>query len=230
MVPGGSLAELRDVTKVFRGKKNPVQALGGISFSLAPGELVGYLGPNGAGKTTTVRILLGLLKPSSGTVMVRTQRVGFVLDVPSLYPQLSLRDNFRFYARLLGVPFEAAVAKLEQVGMAGHLEEKVETFSLGMKKRAELARALLNEPELLLLDEPASGLDPEAQAALRAVLEQQRAAGAAILVTSHDLYNMQLVATRFLFLKAGRIVGDVPASEVTSSQTLEALYRERMGG
>jgi len=156
--------------------------------------------------------------------------VGFVLDVPSLYPQLSLRDNFRFYARLLGVPFEAAVAKLEQVGMAGHLEEKVETFSLGMKKRAELARALLNEPELLLLDEPASGLDPEAQAALRAVLEQQRAAGAAILVTSHDLYNMQLVATRFLFLKAGRIVGDVPASEVSSSQTLEALYRERMGG
>jgi len=223
------IVNVRGLSKIFVSKKTRQQALGGISFSIGQGELVGYLGPNGAGKTTTVRILLGLLRPSGGTVEVNARRIGFVLDVPSLYPQLTLKDNLQFYAGFLGVPFSRAIELLDQVGMCAHLDGKVGTFSLGMKKRAELARALLNEPDLLLLDEPMSGLDPAAQAELRDILKGQMSHGVSMLVTSHDLYNIQLLATRFLFLKRGLIMGDVPASNVASSQMLEALYHDRMG-
>lgn len=229
MPNAGVMVNVRHLSKIFINKKTQLQALGGISFSIGRGELVGYLGPNGAGKTTTVRILLGLLKPSGGTVEVHARRMGFVLDVPSLYPQLTLGDNLRFYSAFLGVPFTNAMDRLTQVGMSAHLNEKVGTFSLGMKKRAELARALLNEPDLLMLDEPMSGLDPSAQAQLRDILKEQVERGVSVLVTSHDLYNIQLLATRFLFLKGGLIAGDVPAAKVASGQMLEALYHDTMG-
>jgi len=229
MPSDGVIVNVSDLSKIFVNRKTRLQALGGISFSIGQGELVGYLGPNGAGKTTTVRVLLGLLRPSGGTVEVHARRIGFVLDVPSLYPQLTLDDNLRFYSTFLGVPFTNALDRLTQVGMSAHLNEKVGTFSLGMKKRAELARALLNEPDLLMLDEPMSGLDPSAQAELRDILEEQMSHGVSMLVTSHDLYNIQLLATRFLFLKRGLIAGDVPASNVTSGQMLETLYHDTMG-
>jgi len=223
------IVNVLNLSKIFSRKNVHSQALGGISFSIDRGEVVGYLGPNGAGKTTTVRILLGLLKPTGGTVKVHAQRVGFVLDVPSLYPQLTLKDNLQFYSGFLDVPFSRALDLLKQVGMAAHLDRELGTFSRGMKKRVELARALLNEPDLLLLDEPLSGLDPAAQAGFRDILKEQMSQGVSMLVTSHDLYNIQLLATRFLFIKAGLIQGDVPASKITSSEMLEALYHSKIG-
>jgi ABC-type multidrug transport system ATPase subunit len=229
MPKNNSLVDISNLSKVFINKKKHQQALGGISFSIGRGELVGYLGPNGAGKTTTVKILLGLLRPTGGTANVYTRRLGFVLDVPSLYSQLTLRDNIHFYSKFLGVPLSRALDRLAQVGMSAYLDGKVGTFSLGMRKRVELARALLNEPELLLLDEPMSGLDPTAQVALREILKEQMLKGVSMLVASHDLYNMQLLGTRFIFLKSGQIVSDVPASSVASDHELESFYHNVMG-
>lgn len=229
MPKNNSLVDICNLSKIFINKKTRQQALGGISFSIGRGELVGYLGPNGAGKTTTVKILLGLLRPTGGTAKVYTKRLGFVLDVPSLYPQLTLRDNIHFYSKFLGIPFNLSLDRLAQVGMSAYLDGKVGTFSLGMKKRAELARALLNEPDLLLLDEPMSGLDPAAQADLREILKEQMSKGVSMLVTSHDLYNMKLLGTRFIFLKSGLIVSDVPASNVASDHELEAFYHNVIG-
>jgi ABC-2 type transport system ATP-binding protein len=229
MASDGVLLRVTGLSKVFETKKARVAALSAVSFSMCRGEMVGYLGSNGAGKTTTVRAILGLLKPTAGTVEIQAQRVGFVLDVPSLYPQLTLKDNLRFYSALLGVPFERAKDCLALVGMSGHVDARVGTFSLGMKKRAELARALLNQPELLLLDEPFSDLDPSAQADLREILREQRSTGVSMLLTSHDLYNVQLLSTRFFFLKQGRLVRDLPASSASSSRELEILYHATLG-
>ena len=217
------------LSKVFENRKERVEALAGVSFSIRKGEAVGYLGLNGAGKTTTVRAILGLLRPSAGIVETKAQRVGFVLDVPSLYPQRTLKDNLGFYSAVLGVPFERAKDCLALVGMSAHIDARVGTFSLGMKKRAEIARALLNQPELLMLDEPFSGLDPSAQASLRNILREQRSTGVSMLLTSHDLYNVRLLSTRFFFLKQGRLVGDLPASSAGSSRELEILYHATLG-
>jgi len=223
-----SVVSLQEVSKVFEKGGRTVKALDGMSFTVNRGEAVGLLGPNGSGKTTTVRILLGLRNPTTGRASVFAAKVGFVLDLPALYPQLTLARNLEFYADLLQVPRSAIDRRLGDVGLRGESGSRVGELSLGMKKRAEIARALLPDPDLLLLDEPTSGLDPEAQAALRAVLRAEVERGVSILMTSHDLYNVQKVCGRVLVLRHGRLVADEPAANLDPAG-LEALYLHAMG-
>lgn len=223
-----ALIQVRDLEKDFRHKQKTMKALQGVSFSVQAGESVGYLGPNGAGKTTTLRILLGLLRPSAGTAEVRARRIGFVLDTPSLYSKLTLRQNLAFYAEILKVAPPSYLRWAEEFRLTEHLDKRVMTFSLGMGKKAEIARALMTEPDLLVLDEPSSGLDPAAQADLRAILRALSAKGVSILVTSHDLYNVQQICQRYIFIKDGRIVMDQSSGEI-STQELEKLYIEKIG-
>lgn len=223
-----SVVSLQDVSKVFTKAGRSVKALDGVSFTVKGGEAVGLLGPNGSGKTTTVRILLGLRSATTGRASVFAGKVGFVLDLPALYPQLTLARNLEFYADLLEVPRNAIDRRLGDVGLRGEAGSRVGELSLGMKKRAEIARALLNDPDLLLLDEPTSGLDPEAQAELRVGLRAEVDRGVSILMTSHDLYNVQKVCGRVLVLRHGRLVADEPSASLDPAG-LEALYLNAMG-
>lgn len=229
MTARDAVVEVRALGKVFRRRGEPVEALSDVSFSIGRGEAVGFLGPNGAGKTTTVRVILGLRKPTTGEVRVRARRVGFVLDVPSLYPQLTLERNLDFYADLLGLGPGAWQVRISELGLSDLLKSRVGELSLGMRKRAELARALLGEPDVLLLDEPTSGLDPQAQETFREVLRTEVEKGASILMTSHDLFNVQKVCDRFLLIREGRIVADEAAGGRSTSD-LEQLYLAAVGG
>lgn len=228
MSPDRLAVLFQGVSKVFSKGGRTVRALDRLSFTVSRGEAVGLLGPNGSGKTTTIRILLGLRQPSEGRVSVLARKVGFVLDLPALYPQLTLARNLAFYADLLRVPRSAIDRRLGEVGLREEAGSRVEALSLGMRKRAEIARALLTDPDLLLLDEPTSGLDPEAQAELRAVLRTEVERGVSILMTSHDLYNVQKVCSRVLVLRQGRLVADEPASNLAPAG-LEELYLSAMG-
>lgn len=217
------ILEVRSLSKTYRGK-NTVPALDGVSFTVCRGDIVGYLGPNGAGKTTTIHILLGLVAADGGTFSIDAERVGFVLDSPSLYPHLTLRENLRFYANLVKADGRSALELAARVGLKDSLERKVGEFSLGMKKRAELARVLLNRPDLIFLDEPLSGLDPIGQKEVREELINLSRGGVTLFITGHDLYNIHQMCNRFLFLDRGRLAHRIENSQLNSAEELEAIY------
>src|ERR1035437_9650110 len=154
-----TVVQVRALGKEFQRRGEVVQALTDVSFSIGRGEVVGFLGPNGAGKTTTIRILLGLRRATRGEICITARRVGFVLDVPALYPHFTLERNLEFYSELLGLAPRAWEAHIPTLGLSDVVKVRVRELSLGMKKRAELARALLGEPDLLLLVDHASALD-----------------------------------------------------------------------
>lgn len=169
------MIEIQNLTKDFNGKT----VLNGISFEVEEGEIFGYLGPNGAGKTTTLRIILGLLKPTTGEVLVMgknlgddeelRKRVGVVLESDGLYDRLTAYDNLDYYAQLYGISDRKGRLKqlLEFVELYERRNDKVGDFSTGMKRKLALARSLIHEPDILFFDEPSIGLDPEAQRMVR---------------------------------------------------------------
>ena len=224
-----TVVQVRALGKEFQRRGEVVQALTDVSFSIGRGEVVGFLGPNGAGKTTTIRILLGLRRATRGEICITARRVGFVLDVPALYPHFTLERNLEFYSELLGLAPRAWEAHIPTLGLSDVVKVRVRELSLGMKKRAELARALLGEPDLLLLDEPTSGLDPQAQETFRKVLRAEAEKGVSILMTSHDLFNVQKVCDRFLVIRQGRILVDESA-DGRDAEALERLYLAAMAG
>jgi ABC-2 type transport system ATP-binding protein len=208
------MIETRHLTKVFKG----MTVLNDVSLQVADGEIFGYLGPNGAGKTTTVRLLLGLLKPTSGEALVWGQRlgestelrrkVGVVLETDGLYERLSARENLRYFARLYRVPEPKAEAErlLQFVGLAERGNDKVGNFSKGMRRKLALARAILGEPQVLFLDEPAAGLDPAAQHMVRElILQLSRERGISIFLNSHDLDEVERVCTSVAILQKGEL-------------------------
>jgi ABC-2 type transport system ATP-binding protein len=230
-VPGEGTAavHLEGVSKSF-GKK---QVLEEITFSVEKGDLFGFLGPNGAGKTTTMRIILGLLEPDRGTALVFGDRfgdsavlrlrAGVVLDEHGLYEDMTLGKNLGFYCSLYGIsrPKERTAELLAAVGLAGEEDRKVGEFSSGMEKRAALARALVNDPQILFLDEPTAGLDPEAQIGFRGVLSRlSEERGVTVFLNSHNLDEVQKICSRVGVINRGRIeVCDTVAS-------LQARYSE----
>ncbi len=212
--------------------------LRGVSFDVPAGQTVVLLGPNGAGKTTLLRILATLLKPSAGQVFVGghdsihhpeevRHLLGYVSHQPLLYPDLSARENLRFYARLYGMenPDERIDEMLAVVGLSRRTDDLVRTFSRGMVQRLTIARALLHNPPVLLLDEPDTGLDPQAAAMLAHLLREVAGAGRTILLTTHNLARGVDFADRVVVLAGGRIVADEPAHTLTSS-TLAELYAD----
>jgi heme exporter protein A len=215
--------------------------LGGVDLVVAAGETVALLGPNGAGKTTLLRVLALLLRPSAGRLALfgaaaasappaLRRRIGYVGHESLCYPDLTAGENLAFYARLYEVP--DGVRRVHELlvwaGLEGAARRPVRVYSRGMSQRLALARALLHRPELLLLDEPFTGLDPEAARALDERLLALRAAGCAVVFTTHDLERVATLATRAAILHRGRIAwtgdGGAPAGAVT------AAYRSVVGG
>lgn len=219
------MIEVRGLTRRF----GRLVALDDVSFEVRPGEIVALLGPNGAGKTTASRIIGGILAPTEGEVLVDgvsvradpdtvRARCGFVTDQPSLYERMPLRDYLTFFARLYEVasPTARAVELATLLGLEGVVDRKLGTFSRGMRQKVAIARALVHDPPVLLLDEPASALDPEMALTLRAFIISLRARHRAILLTTHDLDEAQRIARRVVVLYRGRVVRSGATSEIRS--------------
>ncbi|MEU3608352.1 ABC transporter ATP-binding protein [Streptomyces sp. NPDC035033] len=204
------------------------KAVDGVDLTVRPGELVSVLGPNGAGKTTTVRMLTGLLLPTSGTVLLDGHDVvrdrkraslacGFSLGGDTgLYPRLTARQNLTFFGMMYGLRGAALERKagelLETVNLHDRAGDLVGSFSRGMKQRLHLARALLHDPAVLILDEPSAGLDPQSAAAMRALVSELSAEGRSILLTTHDMREAEELSDRIVLMKDGRIHAESTAS------------------
>jgi ABC-2 type transport system ATP-binding protein len=216
--------------KLIRGK----EIIKGISFELRKGEVFGFLGPNGAGKTTTIRMLVGLIKPTSGTIYIggyniandfegAMRNLGCIVENPELYPYLSGYDNLLHFARMLNDIGDERIREVtELVGLTERIHDKVKTYSLGMRQRLGIAQALLGRPKVLILDEPTNGLDPagirEMREFIRFLAEEE---GLSVLVSSHLLSEIQLLCDRVAIISKGSII------RIDSVQTLLA-NRERV--
>jgi ABC-2 type transport system ATP-binding protein len=211
-----------EISKAY-GKRLAVDRL---NLEVDRAELFGFLGPNGAGKTTTIRMALGLIAPTGGSVEIlgrevrshRSEvlpRVGALVESPALYGYLSGRDNLRAVGDVLGgVPKKRIDEVLEIVSLKGRERDRVRTYSMGMKQRLGLAIALLNDPELLILDEPANGLDPAGIVEMRDLLRELAAAGKTVFISSHVLSEVQQICTRVAIINHGRLVRVAPVAEL----------------
>ena len=237
MALSGSMVTVNNVTKRF----GDLVAVDDVTFSLKPGTVTGFLGPNGAGKTTTLRMLLGLAKPTSGEALILgrryaeldepVRRVGAVLESNDFHPGRSGRNHLRVLALAAGVPMSRVDAVLELVALGSAAANAVRTYSLGMRQRLGLAAALLGEPQLLMLDEPANGLDPAGVRWLRDFLRAFAGAGGTVLVSSHVLAEVAQTVDRVLIIDRGRLVADSVLDELAGrGQTLEDAYLELTTG
>ncbi|MFN3373951.1 MAG: ATP-binding cassette domain-containing protein [Chloroflexus sp.] len=204
-----------------------------ISFTVAPGEILGFLGPNGAGKSTTVKMLTGQLRPASGRALLLgidvarhpkqvQARIGVCFEQPNLYEELSGVDNLRLFANLFNVRDVNINALLHRVGLDGRGTDLVGRYSKGMKQRLMIARALVHRPAILFLDEPTEGLDPTSAEAIRRVMLEEQQRGATIFLTTHDMYEADRLCHRVAFINRGKIVAlDTP-------HNLKQQYGKRM--
>jgi ABC-type multidrug transport system ATPase subunit len=193
-----------------------------VSLSIAPGEVLGLLGPNGAGKSTTIKMLTGQLAPRSGTIEVLGMemprrradiqaRIGVCFEEKNLYPGLTARENLAFFARLFGMHDVDLDGLLARVGLTTRGRDRVAGFSKGMQQRLMVARALVNRPDVLFLDEPTDGLDPVSARAIRSLVREEADRGVAVLLTTHDMYEADELSDRVAFIDQGRIlVTDTP--------------------
>lgn len=203
------------------------QALRGLTMEIAPGELFGFVGPNGAGKTTTMKIIAGLMRADSGEVMVANrllsgntnqirEKIGYVPDFFGVYDDLRIQEYLEFFASLYGMDGREARRRTEQLlemlGMTQWRDEMVDSMSRGMKQKLCVARALVNNPDLLILDEPASGMEPRYRMQLKELLQELCADGKTILISSHNLNELAEMCTSIGVISKGRLVmqGDVP--------------------
>ena len=203
-----------------------VLAVDRLSFEVGPGTVTGFLGPNGAGKTTTLRMLLGLVAPTSGTATIDgrpyreladpLRRVGAVLEAGGFHPGRSARHHLRVLAKAAGLPAGRVGEVLEQVGLAAAGRRRVGGFSLGMRQRLGLAAALLGDPEVLVLDEPANGLDPEGVHWLRGLVRGLADQGRTVLVSSHLLAEVAQTIDRVVIIDRGRLVAQSTLADLTA--------------
>jgi ABC-2 type transport system ATP-binding protein len=232
MVPLGRGLEVTHLHREFASSdgKPPRRAVVDFNLTVQPGELISVLGPNGAGKTTTVRMLTGLLLPSSGTILVDGHDVvsdrrkaslacGFSLGGDNgLYPRLTARQNLTFFGLMYGLRGAALDRRTEemlaQVDLDQRATDLVRTFSRGMKQRLHLARALLHDPQVLILDEPSAGLDLQAAAAMRALMARLSSEGRSILLTTHDMREAEELSDRIVLMEEGRIRTESTAAEL----------------
>jgi heme exporter protein A len=225
----GPAIELEGLTRRYGDR----EALAGVSLTLEPGRTLVVFGPNGAGKTTLLRVLATLLRPHAGSARVLGRaipregwavrgRIGFLGHAPLLYRDLTARENLRFHARLHGVPLARGDELLERVGLGRRADDPVNTYSRGMVQRAAVARAVLHDPELLLLDEPTANLDPHAAELVEPLIGP--GSGRTRVITSHDPVGGLHGADVALGLRAGRTELLAPAAEVDREQ-IGALYR-----
>jgi ABC-2 type transport system ATP-binding protein len=200
-----------------------IVAVDGLELHVRRGEVYGFLGPNGAGKTTTLRMLLGLVRPTSGTAAVLgappgspdgLARIGALVEAPAFYPYLSGRDNLRVLAGYAGVQEDRVEAVLDEVRLSDRAADRSSTYSLGMKQRLGVAAALLKDPELLILDEPTNGLDPAGMAEMREFIRSLGAGGRTVVLSSHLMGEIEQVSDRVGVIRAGALVAEGTVEEL----------------
>ena len=214
-----SVVEIRGVSRRF----GDVRAVDNLTLSLGTGEIMGFLGANGAGKTTTIKMLLGLIRPTSGTVSVLggdpsdakvRAKIGYMPEIAYYYPYLNARELLAFYGGLCGMDGKTIRARtdelLETVGLADAAKRPLKTYSKGMLQRAGIAQALLHDPDLLVLDEPFTGLDPLARIHFRELMHRLREQGKSIFFSSHELGETELLCDKVAIMKAGQSVYQGP--------------------
>jgi len=225
-----AVIEVEGLTKRYRRfRKGVTTAVDGLDLVVPEGGVFGFLGPNGAGKTTTVRCLLALVRPTSGRCHILGAdpqrghlnevigRIGAIVETPALFPGFSGRRNLELLGRPSGIGATAVDGVLERVDLAERADDRVKTYSLGMKQRLGIAAALLKDPELLILDEPANGLDPAGIREVRQLLKGLGAEGRTVFVSSHILSEVQQTCDRVAILARGRCVAQGPVEEVLAS-------------
>lgn len=232
---------------IFKKEKKKVDALNGVSFSVKKGEIFGLLGPNGAGKTTMIKILSTMLIPHSGNVSILgidpakhhstlRPKINFILGGErNLYWRLSAYDNLSYFADLYKIPKSIKKNRIEEllelVGLEDVAHQKVETFSKGMKQRLQIARGLVNNPEILFLDEPSIGLDPVSARQLRDILRELNKQGTTILLTTHYMYEADELCDRIAFINRGRLLEiDTPSNLKKKLDNLSIIECSVLGG
>jgi ABC-2 type transport system ATP-binding protein len=224
--------EVVNLTKSFG---SGVTAVKDLSFSIAPGKVTGFLGPNGSGKTTTLRCLLGLVSPTSGSATIDGQAyreltnpisvVGASLEASGFHPARTARNHLRILAVVAGIPNSRVDQVLHTVGLSESANRKVGGYSLGMRQRLALAVALLGNPKVLILDEPANGLDPEGISWLRSFLQHQAGLGVTVLVSSHVLSEVQQTVDNVIIIRSGSLVYQGSLASLTDGGPLEVVVR-----
>jgi ABC-2 type transport system ATP-binding protein len=221
-----AVVEIRGLYKTYRSvRRGERVALSGFDMAVEPGQVHGFLGPNGSGKTTTLRTLLGLVRPDGGTMGIFGQpvpaalpeiahRVGAIVESPQFFGNFTGRRTLHLLAAAGGVPAGRVDEVLERVGLRDRGDERVKAYSLGMKQRLAVASALLKSPELLILDEPANGLDPAGIREMRDLMRDLAADGVTVLVSSHILAEIQLICDSVTIISRGRRVAAGPVAEV----------------
>jgi ABC-2 type transport system ATP-binding protein len=227
------MAEPAIVAESLTYRYGNLLAVDHISFTVERGEILGFLGPNGAGKSTTVKILTGQLRPLSGRAILLGidvarcpkqvhSRIGVCFEQPNLYEELSGVDNLHLFARLFNIRDVDIAGLLQRVGLDGRGNDLVGHYSKGMKQRLMIARALVNRPDILFLDEPTEGLDPTSAEAIRRIIREEQERGATVFLTTHDMYEADRLCNRVAFINSGRIVAlDTP-------HNLKQQYGKRM--
>ncbi|MFD6074861.1 ABC transporter ATP-binding protein [Streptomyces hydrogenans] len=229
--------DIQNLTKEYGGRP-AARAVDGLTFRVEPGRVTGFLGPNGAGKSTTMRLVLGLDRPTSGTATVGgrpyvtldepLRTVGALLDAQAAHPSRTGRDHLRFLAASNGLPARRVDEVLAETGLEPAARRRIKGYSLGMRQRLGIAAALLGDPGVLMLDEPANGLDPEGIVWIRELLRRLAAEGRTVLVSSHLMNETATFADHLVVLGRGRLLADVPMREFIDAHS-HARVRVRTG-
>lgn len=227
--------ELQNVGKTFGRSGNVTPAVVDMSLTVSPGDVYGFLGPNGAGKSTTIRMMLGLIRPSSGNVLLfgedvrhreALHRVGSLVDGGTFYPFLSGRQNLEVLARTQGHRGERIEPLLERVGLGLDVHRKVKKYSTGMRQRLGVAAALLNDPALVILDEPTNGLDVEGRIEMRKLISELPKEGKTVFLSSHQLHDVGELCNRVAFIGRGRMIREATVAELKKGESVTMIAAE----
>jgi ABC-2 type transport system ATP-binding protein len=218
-----------------------VRAVADVSFEVEPGEIFGLLGPNGAGKTTTIRMMLDIFKPDAGTVNIlggdldlpKKRRIGYMPEDRGLYKDLKLEPTLIYLATLKGLDESTARSRLsswlERLDLADHRQKKAQELSRGMQQKAQIIATLLHDPDLIVIDEPFSGLDPVSTRLVKHILEEQRQAGKSILMSTHQMYQVEALCDRIVLIDEGRTVLYGAVGEIKRNFAGNAIVIEGQG-